>query len=174
MKSLLQSHKGHKVTKAKHRQMSNPTVNILQDEVNRPSLWYRAMWVNLESWRGRQRPRIGLERATRWLRWGERTMEQVAWTYFHVYTAGFDALCNHPSSKTVPCTVLLLVTNHQTATEIPSGLQAQPQAGNHYFKVHLFVISALGKQSRILNDLVRIIRGEKKKIDARMYLNLIC
>lgn len=68
MKSLLQSHKGHKVTKAKHRQMSNPTVNILQDEVNRPSLWYRAMWVNLESWRGRQRPRIGLERATRWLR----------------------------------------------------------------------------------------------------------
>lgn len=51
--------------------------------------------------------------------------------------------------------------NHQTATEIPSSLQAWPQTGKHYFKVHLFIISALGKKSRILNDLARMIREKK-------------
>lgn len=68
MKSLLQNHKGHEVTKVNHREISNPTANILQDQVNRFSFWYRAMWVNLESWRGRQRAKIGLETAIGWLR----------------------------------------------------------------------------------------------------------
>lgn len=53
--------------------------------------------------------------------------------------------------------------NHHTATEIPSSLQAQAQAGNNYFKIHHFIISALRKQSRILNYSARMIKEKKKK-----------